>query len=72
MPYNPKACEDEDDAQRMAENIMRILGYGNVQRGSNRRFVDEELSKEALRNIARNAERISRWARTELRRVTPV
>lgn len=65
MPYNHKKCEDEDDAKRMAETILRELGYTDIQLGTNRFDVSENLSKASLLNIARNCERIARWARAE-------
>ena len=70
MPrYNRKACEDEDDARRMCESIMRFMGYNDVATGRNDRDVQGELSAQALIYIARNAERIARWAREEEKRV---
>lgn len=73
MPkYNHKACEDDIDATRMAENILRRLGYIDVQPGNNCLAVETEISAEALRSIARNAERISRWARGEIRLRKPL
>lgn len=65
--YNPKACEDETDALRMTENILRYMGYKDFQRGTNSMLVSEELSFDQIKQIARNAERISRWARAELK-----
>jgi len=67
MPYDHRKCEDEDDATRMAETILRELGYSDIQKGSNRFDVREEPSEKALTNIARNAERIAKWARNELK-----
>lgn len=66
MPkLHSERCEDEDDASRMTENIMRRLGYLNVQRGSNVYDVNSRISPSDLLYIARNAERIARWARKE-------
>lgn len=67
MVYRHTQCEDEDDATRMAETILRELGYTNVQKGENKFFASEVLGTVALRNIAVNAERISRWARSKLK-----
>jgi hypothetical protein len=64
MPrYNPHQCEDDSDAARMAETILRNLGFVDVQRGRNVLDVRDEFSLDTLLNIARNAERIARWAR---------
>ena len=68
MPrYNHKKCEDDDDARRMSETILRCLGYRNVNSGSCVFSVHDELSTTVLRDIAQNAERIARWAREELK-----
>lgn len=63
MGYSHKKCEDEDDAARMAEVILRELGYSDVQKGSSVFTTDSRLPKATLANIAVNAERIARWAR---------
>lgn len=63
--HDYRKCEDEDDAARMAETILRSLGYSNVQRGPNGDDVNEPLSPTALQRIAVNAERIARWARSK-------
>jgi hypothetical protein len=67
MKYDHRLCEDEDDAARMLETILRELGY-DPKRGANRRDVTDVLSTEAAINIARCAERIARWARTDAAR----
>lgn len=51
----------------MAQTILRYLGYTDVQVGVNRMNVIEVIPKADLLNIARNAERIARWARKERR-----
>ncbi len=63
-----KKCEDEDDAARMSETILRTLGYVNLQRGFNEDDVSARLSRDQLQAIAVNAERIARWARAQLPR----
>lgn len=65
MRHNHKKCEDEDDAARMSETILRDLGYMDVKRGSNVYDVKDKLSTNTLLKIAQNAERIARWARAE-------
>ena len=67
MTHNHKKCEDEDDAARMAETIIRLLGYPDVQRGPNTLDVRDILTADALGSIARSAERIARWARNEVK-----
>lgn len=68
MPrYDHRKCEDDQDATRMAENILRELGYTDVQRGSNQLDVQDTFSERTLLNIARNAERIAKWAREEMK-----
>lgn len=67
MPrYDHKKCEDDDDARRMAEGILRDLGYNDVRAGACVFSVQEGPSTEALLKIARHAERIARWAREEI------
>lgn len=69
MGHDHRKCEDGDDAQRMAETILRCLGFTNVVSGPNAsRIVGASVSTYALTNIARNADRIARWAREEIRR----
>jgi len=67
MPYDHRKCEDEDDAARMAETILRELGYVDVQRGASVSYgaarAKATLAKATLQAIALNAERIARWAR---------
>lgn len=65
MGYDHKKCEDEQDATRMAENILRKLGYVDVHKGRNILDANEDLGATTLLDIARNAERIARWARAE-------
>lgn len=60
--------EDDLDATRAAESILRHLGYANVQLGQNRLLVSDNFNKETLTQIARSAERIARWARREAQR----
>lgn len=67
MGYSHKKCEDEDDAARMSETILRELGYTELMRGSNVYDVRDELPIDTLQKIAVNAERIGRWARAELK-----
>jgi hypothetical protein len=68
MPrYNHKKCEDDEDARRMAETILRELGYQEVRSGTNVYNVKDGLPITALESIARNAERVARWAREELK-----
>ncbi len=62
MRHDYRLCEDEDDAARMAETILRELGY-DPKRGENSRPVNEETGVRAMLDIARNTERIARWAR---------
>jgi hypothetical protein len=51
-------CEDEDDALRMASHLVRELADLDV--GS-------QIPTSRLRDLARYAERIGRWARKELK-----
>lgn len=69
MSYNYKVREDKDDARRMSEGILRSLGY--INSGSNDRSVSEELQPNTLLEIARNAERIARWARQAAKEYKP-
>lgn len=62
MRNDHRLCEDEDDAARMAESILRELGY-DPQRGSNKRSMTDQIDNHVALNIARHAERIARWAR---------
>lgn len=68
MRHEYRTCEDQDDAAGMAETILRELGY-DPQRGPNSRPVNEAMSVTMMLNVARNAERIARWARAEAKRV---
>lgn len=71
MPrYDHRKCEDEDDAARMAESLLRELGYMNAQKGVSRYDVSYDLTTDVvtMRKVAQTAERIARWARTELKR----
>ena len=65
MRFDHRLCEDDADACRMAEVILRCLGYSDVKRGANTLSVDEKIPKTALLDVARYAERIARWARKE-------
>jgi len=65
--HDHRTCEDDQDATRMAETILRELGYNNVQKGSNRYDIQFKFSERQLLNIARTAERIARWARAEMK-----
>lgn len=67
MRHDHRLCEDEDDATRMAETILRELGYTDVQSGKNALDVKLQLSPDTFKKIARNAERIAKWARTQAR-----
>jgi hypothetical protein len=63
MPkYNHKKCEDNDDAVRMAETILRKLGFNDVQKGTSY-FIEGNNNRNDLIEIAKYAERIARWAR---------
>ena len=64
MKYNHELCEDEDDAARMAETILRELGYTNAHRGAGP-DVHTHVSAAGLVTVARYSERIARWARKE-------
>ncbi len=67
MKHKPYICEDEDDARRMSENILRKLGYVNMNSGSCAHNVNTQVPISVLMDIARNAERIARWARAEVK-----
>lgn len=62
--HNQKKCDDQDDAARMCEVILRKLGYNDVQKGTCAFDVTYMMPKHELLEIARYAERIARWART--------
>lgn len=65
MRNDYKKCQDDDDARRMAETILRTLGYSHINLGANEFDVRYEYTESQLLRIAQNAERIARWARTE-------
>ncbi len=68
MGHNSNLCEDDEDAKRMAEGILRNLGYVNMFSGGCALSVNDLISSSQLRDIARSGERIARWARAELKR----
>jgi hypothetical protein len=68
MRYNHEHCEDKDDAARMAEGILRSLGYLNISRGPNVYSVRDDTPVLSLGDIARSGEHIARWARAESKR----
>jgi len=68
MPrYDHRKCEDDQDATRMAETILRTLGYTDLKLGSNALNVQDQYTPTQLLKIAQHAERIARWARAELK-----
>ncbi len=65
MRHNHEKCEDDEDASRMAEGILRQLGYVHVLKGGNALDASYHFQPVTLLAIARSAERIARWARQE-------
>jgi len=66
MRFDHRKCEDDQDARRMAESILRERGFNTVESRDNRLSVDDRLSTSSLQSIARHADRIARWARKEV------
>lgn len=65
--FHANRCEDEEDAARLSAAVLRELGYMQLALNANSHLVNEELTEAQLRNIALYSERISRWARNELK-----
>jgi hypothetical protein len=65
--YSHRKCDDEEDAARMAATVLRHLGYTQLAVGPCDMSVHETISISALTTIARNCERVSKWARAEIR-----
>jgi hypothetical protein len=65
--YDHRKCDDEEDAARMAATVLRHLGYTQLAIGLCDMSVHEILSISALTNIARNCERVAKWARSEIK-----
>jgi len=61
-------CDNETEAAMMSEDILRSLGYTDVNKGRSKLDINLLVSDQNLRVIAKNAERIGRWARKEIKR----
>lgn len=60
-------CESDEDAVKMAEDIIRELGFPDVQKGKSNLDIRYEFDEQTLKQVAVNAERISRWARAVIK-----